>query len=268
MLVAAMSLCLPSSVQWQLRPTRKPRTHSEPLRPGSHKKNKRGKPPRKPSAHTVHGDNPTSTGVRHEPLEGDEALWNIFFTKYSRGRILNLTVRDYMLFGALSPFNRHIVGGNAITPAWILDEMRADYPSQLVKLSKGENICLQDTTLLHDRIDPRLPTIWGTVGNRAWVEPGFEVYYFDIHLHTTCIPPKPISHSYTFIAIPFAYLDPQRAPGKVYSSTLGQRQVGTSNVYVRPLLEGEEEKQDDKDERALDDFDAVAQQWVSEMTAL
>jgi hypothetical protein len=37
---------------------------------------------------------------------------------------------------------------------------------------------------------------------------------------------------------------------------------------VRPLLEGEEEKQDDKNERALNDFDAVTQQWVSEMTAL
>jgi hypothetical protein len=37
---------------------------------------------------------------------------------------------------------------------------------------------------------------------------------------------------------------------------------------VRPLLEGEEEKQDDKDERALDDFDAVTQQWVSELTTL
>jgi hypothetical protein len=172
-----------------------------------------------------------------------------------------------MLFDALSPFNRHIVGKNVIMPAWILDEMRADYPSQLVKLSKGENICLQDTMLLHDHIDPHLPTIWGTVGNHAWVEPGFEVHYFNIHLHTMCIPPKPISHSYTFTTIPFTYLDPQRAPGKVYSSTLGQRQVKTLNVYMCLLLEGEE-KQENKDERVLNDFDAVTQQWVSELTTL
>jgi hypothetical protein len=38
-------------------------------------------------------------------------------------------------------------------------EMRVDYPSQLVKLSKEENICLQNTMLLHDHIDPRLLTI-------------------------------------------------------------------------------------------------------------
>ena len=108
-----------------------------------------------------------------------------------------------------------------ITPAWFLDEMRADYPSQLVKLSKGENICLQDTM-----------------------------------------------HSYTFIIIPFAYLDLQRAPGEVYSSTLGQQQVGTSNVHVHSLLEGEEEMQEDKNERVLNNSDAVAQQWVSELTML
>jgi hypothetical protein len=127
-----------------------------------------------------------------------------------------------MLFSTLSPFNRYIVGKGVIMPAWILDRMRADYLSQLVKLSKGENICLQDTMLLHDHINPCLLTIWGTVGNHAWVEPSFEVHYFDIHLHTMCIPPKPISHSYTFIAILFTYLDLQCAPGKVYSSTLGQ----------------------------------------------
>ena len=84
----------------------------------------------------------------------------------------------------------------------------------------------------------------------------------------TCIPPKPILHSYTFITIPFAFLNPQHALEKVYNSTLSQRQVGTSNIYVRPLLKGEEEKQDDKDERALNNFDAVIQQWVSEMTTL
>jgi hypothetical protein len=61
-----------------------------------------------------------------------------------------------MFFSAFSPFNRHIVGRHVITPAWILEEMRADYLSQLVKLSKGENICFQDTTLLNDHIDPRL----------------------------------------------------------------------------------------------------------------
>src|SRR6267154_1630097 len=165
--VTAMSLFLPSSMQWQLRPTCKLRTHSKPPCPDSHKKNKRGKPPRKLSAHTVHGDNLTSTGVQHEPLKGDEALWKIFFTKFTYGHILNLTVHDSMLFSALSPFNRHIVGRNAITPAWILDEMRVDHPSQLVKLFKGENICLQDTTLLHDCINPHLPTIWGTVGDHA-----------------------------------------------------------------------------------------------------
>jgi hypothetical protein len=122
--------------------------------------------------------------------------------------------------------------------------MRADYPSQLIKLSKGENICLQDTTLLHDHIDPCLLTIWGTVGNRAWVELGFKVYYFDIHLHTTCIPLK------------------------VYSSMLSQRQVGTSNIYIHLLLEGEEEKQEDKNERVLNNFDAVVQQLVSKLTTL
>jgi len=75
-------------------------------------------------------------------------------------------------------------------------------------------------------------------------------------------------HSYTFITIPFAFLNPQHALEKVYNSTLSQRQVGTSNIYVRPLLKGEEEKQEDKDERVLNDFDAVMQQWVSKLTAL
>jgi hypothetical protein len=28
-----------------------------------------------------------------------------------------------MLFSALSPFNKHIVGRNVITPAWILDSV-------------------------------------------------------------------------------------------------------------------------------------------------
>jgi hypothetical protein len=39
------------------------------------------------------------------------------------------------------------------------------------------------------------------------------------------------------------------------------------NIYVCLLLE-EEEKQEDKDERILNDFDAVMQQWVSELTML
>jgi hypothetical protein len=108
----------------------------------------------------------------------------------------------------------------------------------------------------------------GTVGDRAWVEPGFEVRYFNIHLHTMCIPPKPILHTYTFIAIPFIYLDLQHAPGKVYSSMLGQRQVRMSNIYVCLLLEEEEEKQEDKDEKVLNDFNTVMQQWVSELTML
>jgi hypothetical protein len=41
-----------------------------------------------------------------------------------------------MLFNTLSPFNRCIVRRHAITPAWLLDKMRTNYPSQLVKLSK------------------------------------------------------------------------------------------------------------------------------------
>jgi len=123
--------------------------------------------------------------------------------------------------------------------------------------------------LLHDHIDPRLPTIWGAVGDRAWAEPGFKIHYFpyppahDMHTFQ-----KPISHSYTFITIPFAYLDPQRALEGFIAAHLVSDKFGTSNVYVRPLLKGEEEKQDDKDERALNNFDAVIQQWVSEMTTL
>jgi hypothetical protein len=38
-----------------------------------------------------------------------------------------------MHFSTLSPFNKHIVEKNVITPAWILDEMRANYSSQLIK---------------------------------------------------------------------------------------------------------------------------------------
>jgi hypothetical protein len=37
---------------------------------------------------------------------------------------------------------------------------------------------------------------------------------------------------------------------------------------MRLLLEGEEERQENKDERVLNNFDAVTQQWVSELTML
>jgi hypothetical protein len=40
------------------------------------------------------------------------------------------------------------------------------------------------------------------------------------------------------------------------------------NIYICPLLEGEEEKQENKDERVLNDFNAVTQKWVSELTML
>ena len=62
-------------------------------------------------------------------------------------------------------------------PAWLLEQVRMDVPSDLIKLRPGSAVCLQDLSLslCNSFYAPTMPTMLGVIDRMLWHEEGYQI---------------------------------------------------------------------------------------------
>jgi hypothetical protein len=142
---------------------------------------------------------------------------------------------DYITFDAIAPI---FLGAAHTMPAWIIGAIRGDIPSENVKLSVGQRICLQDTSRVAVLLNPDCPTIFCTLDRVAWAEPGYHVYECDVHLYSRD-GKFPENSAHHLVAVPDAYVCDLERRSWGRDRSLGQRISLTEMVVLPPLRKWE-----------------------------
>jgi hypothetical protein len=184
--------------------------------------------------------------VVRKPLGGGEIVWKEFLSRYAIG----LGVKEYLPFAASAPSGEVSRDAPSCATVWRLEELKGKFPLKPVKIVQGTCICLQDTSLVDDPSFPQLPTVWGMDCGIAWAEPEIEIHYLFVHISSTSIPPTPIYSERILVAVPNEYLDPTRPIPQLQRPSLGQRQIGSTDHYLRPLSAWEEREKKRRDKKS------------------
>jgi hypothetical protein len=157
---------------------------------------------------------------------GVSSRWDNLLYYHSQGRSAGRHTSDYLSFNAIAP---KYLPPNIRTPAWILEHIRGDFPSDRIKLGPGSPICLQDVSLRDAFYAPSAPTIIGIIDRMQWREDGYQVATVSTHLYS------PNGYDVEreiicFVAIPIQYVDPDFHLPTIMNNSLGQTSMGDDRV--------------------------------------
>ena len=79
---------------------------------------------------------------------------------FSQGRAAGRRAWDYIPFTAVTP---SYLPFSIRTPAWVLEQVRGDISSELIRLRPGSAICIQDISCQNTFYNPAAPTMLGTI---------------------------------------------------------------------------------------------------------
>ena len=129
--------------------------------------------------------------------------WNQLLFYFSQGRAAGRRAWDYIPFTAIAPSYLPL---SVRTPAWILEQVRGDVSSELIRLRPGSAICVQDISRQNTFYNPAAPTMLGTIDRMLWREDGYQVASVCTHVYS------PRGYDFedeyiSFIAIPIYFID-------------------------------------------------------------
>ena len=90
----------------------------------------------------------------------ETTCWNQLLFYFSQGRAAGRHAWDYIPFSAIAP-SYILVSIRA--PAWVLEQVRGDISSELIRLRPGSAICVQDISHQNTFYNPAPPTMLGTI---------------------------------------------------------------------------------------------------------
>ena len=107
------------------------------------------------------------------------------------------------------------------TPTWLLEQVRMDVPSDLIKLRPGSAVCLQDLSFHNSFYAPTMPTMLGVIDRMLWHKEGYQIASVGTYVYS----PSGYNvqfEGFCFIAIPISFIDPAFYFPRVEQRTLGQ----------------------------------------------
>ena len=107
--------------------------------------------------------------------------WNQLLFYFSQGRAAGRCAWDYIPFTAIAPLYLPL---GIRTPAWILEQVRGDISSELIRLRLGSAICVQDISCQNTFYNPVAPTMLGTIDRMLWREDGYQVASVCMHVYS------------------------------------------------------------------------------------
>ena len=116
-----------------------------------------------------------------KPFHGMTTRWNQLLFYFSQGRAAGRRAWDYIPFTAIAP---SYFPFGVRTPACILEQVRGDISSELIKLRLGSAICIQDISHQNTFYNPAAPTMLGTIDWMLWREDGYQVTSVCMHVHS------------------------------------------------------------------------------------
>jgi len=192
--------------------------------------------------------------------------WDQLLYYFSQSRAEGQHVWDYIPFTAISPC---YLPSGIITPAWILEQVRGDVSSDLIKLRPGSAICLQDISRQDAFYDPAAPTVLGTIDHMLWQEEGYQVASISMHVYS----PRgyDFQHAYlSFAAIPTHYVDPSFLLSRIPYNSLGQTSLNDDINPPHRVWEpaGYGLRRFDLGEMVVEDRSQAVSNWVNEQGGL
>ena len=129
--------------------------------------------------------------------------WNQLLFYFSQGRAAGRHAWDYIPFTAITPL---YLPFGVRTPAQVLEQVRGDVSSELIRLTLGSAICTQDISHQNTFYNPAAPTMLGTINWMLWREDGYQVASVCMHVYS------PREYNFqdeyvSFIAIPIYFID-------------------------------------------------------------
>jgi hypothetical protein len=86
--------------------------------------------------------------------------WNQLLFYFFQGRTAGRCAWDYIPFTVIAP---SYLPFGVRTPAWVLEQVRGDVSSELIRLRPGSAICVQDISHQNTFYNPAPPTMLGTI---------------------------------------------------------------------------------------------------------
>jgi len=166
----------------------------------------------------------------------DKVRWDKLLHLYANGRNKGHFASDYMPFDAIAPF---YLKDKAESVTWVLGAIRGNIPSEDIKLTKGDAICLQHISRMELSINPECPTLFCTIGNTLWHEIGYHICECSIHLFS-CDTITHIDIRFFLIAIPKDYTCEEGCLLEWDENSIGQRVDSGTGQVLPPLREWEE----------------------------
>ena len=186
-------------------------------------------PPPSPASSRSSSPGPFDYMDRASPLSVDPSetsRWDELLLRFSQGRAMGRRVEDYIPFTAIAP---RYLPPDIRTPAWILDQIRGNIPSDMIKLGPGSAISLQDIALSEVFYAPAAPTIFGTINHMQWHEDGYQITTLSMHVYSP--NGYDAEHGqFCFIAIPIQFVDPTFRISELACNMLSQTSVGEDQV--------------------------------------
>ena len=149
---------------------------------------------------------------------GEWMQWDQLLYYFAQGRNIGWWAQGYLLFIAIAP---EYLPTNVCTPAWLLEQVRMDVPSDLIKLGPESAVCLQDLSLHDSFYAPVIPTMLGIIDQMLWQTEGYQITSVSTHVYS----PSGYNvqfEGFCFIAIPISFIDPAFYFPRVEQRTLGQ----------------------------------------------
>ena len=137
-------------------------------------------------------------------IDSSETMrWNQLLFYFSHGRATGRHAWDYIPVTAITP---SYLPFSIRTPAWILEQVRGDVSSELIRLRLGSAICTQNISHQNTFYNPAAPTMLGTIDQMLWREDGYQVASVCIHVYS------PRGYNFedeyiSFIVIPVYFID-------------------------------------------------------------
>ena len=144
--------------------------------------------------------------------------WNQLLFYFSQGRAAGRHAWDYIPFTAIAPSYLPL---GIRTPAWILEQVRGDVSSELIRLRLGSAICVQDISRQNTFYNPAASTMLGTINQMLWREDGYQVASVCMHFYS------PRGYNFedeyiSFIAIPIYFINTAPLLAQSPYNSLGQ----------------------------------------------
>ena len=144
--------------------------------------------------------------------------WDQLLYYFAQGRNMGQWAQDYLPFIAIAP---EYLPTDVHTPAWLLEQVRMDVPSDLIKLRPGSAVCLQDLSLCDSFYAPTIPTMLGVIDRMLWHKEGYQITSVGTYVYSPSGYDVQFE-GFCFITIPISFVDPAFYLPRVEQRTLGQ----------------------------------------------